>query len=183
MPLCCDPSAKDNSRGREADKYGYDSVSGGGFALAELPMMVLDAAPEIPGAYAVRDAEGTLCYIGYSKNILKKLRFHLDAVGPERAACCQIYAPRSDKISADLLEAVLEYWVRENGGVVPSGNMTERGMWEGPASRDVMSSAGFASAESRHEHDVRHKVLMRNLLYFIILSSVVKTFHFVAPFY
>lgn len=173
-PTCIESHGESSLEVGQGEIFSDSNTPRGGFGLAELPMVVLDAAPARPGAYAVRDVEGILRYIGYSKDISKKLRFHLDAVGPERAASCQVYAPQHDKITPDLLEAVLEYWVRENGGIVPSGNMEDRWIWEGNSS----ANASFSTEQSLDDRSMRHQVLMRNLLYFMIFSSIVKALHF-----
>jgi hypothetical protein len=131
------------------------------FALADLPVVALGAAPARAGAYAVRGPDGALAYVGYSRDVRARLAFHAAAVG-DAAAACQVYAPEdARKVSADMLEAVLEYWVGENGGV-PEGNLGARAMWEGRA-------AGVEDAARQQE------VLVRSVLTFILFSSALKT--------
>lgn len=121
-----------------------------GFALGDAPLRLfaeLGVRPERfakPGAYAVRDAGGTLCYVGYSKNIAAKLKFHSGLV-PDRCASFQVYIPPvpPEMISPEMLEGVLEYWVQENGGV-PHGNTSDRELWEvEPLSRKVLLGSIF----------------------------------------
>lgn len=133
------------------------------FALADLPLIALSSAPASPGAYAIRTSAGTLVYIGYTRNIAARLEFHLGAVGPSEAASVHIYAPADTrKLSADSLEAVLEFWVRENGGV-PEGNEAGREDWEG----------------ARDEREVRNEVLLKSVLTFVLFSSVLRTARYV----
>jgi hypothetical protein len=94
------------------------------------------------------------------------IRFHEQRVGPSRAATCQYYAPEDRPVGPDLLEAVLEYWVRENGGVIPEGNLADRTLWEG-SGRDAAPGTPQAQEE-------RQKVLTRMIFAFFAFSSVVK---------
>jgi hypothetical protein len=140
-----------------------------GFALADLPVVGLSDAPARAGAYAVRDTFGVVRYMGYSKDVQRKVRMHVAAVGDDRAAAVQVYAPDGGEVGADILEAVLEYWVQENGGVVPDGNAVgeERALWEG---------GGVTGPDGRERTAVEQReVLMRNIYAFLLLSSVLKT--------
>jgi hypothetical protein len=137
-----------------------------GFALADLPVVPLVNAPDRPGAYAVRDSDGKLAYLGYSRSVSSMIRFHEGRVGSGRAATCQYYAPEDRPVGPDLLEAVLEYWVRENGGVVPAGNLADRTLWEGTG-----REAAPGSPQAQEE---RQKVLTRMIFAFFAFSSVVK---------
>jgi hypothetical protein len=137
-----------------------------GFALADLPVLPLMDAPDRPGAYALRDSDGKLAYLGYSRSISSMIRFHEQRVGPSRASTCQYYAPEDRSVGPDLLEAVLEYWVRENGGVIPEGNLADRTLWEG-SGRDAAPGTPQAQEE-------RQKVLTRMIFAFFAFSSVVK---------
>jgi hypothetical protein len=144
----------------------------GGFALADLPALPLRDAPERPGAYAVRNADGALAYLGYSRNVATMLRFHEERVGAEQAASCQVYAPEDLPVGPDLLEAVLEYWVRENDGLVPDGNLTDRALWEG--------SGKNAAPGTPEAHSQQQKVLTRTIFAFFLVSSILKflQYHF-----
>lgn len=140
--------------------------SASSFALSDLPLLPLSSCPALPGAYAVRSASGALRYVGYSRDVRARLGFHLRAVGPEEAAGAHVYAPAdARKVTPDMLESVLEFWVQENGGVVPEGNSVARAAWEG-------------RVEGVEEAKRRHEVLVRNVLTFILFSSVLKTAHY-----
>lgn len=115
-----------------------------GFALTDLPQFsFIDFPPnadlfERPAAYAIRDEQNKVCYMGYSKNTAAKLNLHASLV-PEKCVRFQVYVPDMPKseITAQILENVLEFWVRENGGV-PAGNTVDRHMWEKTMDRKVL---------------------------------------------
>lgn len=133
------------------------------FGLADLLVQPLDSAPARPGAYAVRDVDGVLRYAGYSRDVRARLAFHKEAVGAEAAATCQVYAPDdSERVTAESLERVLEYWVSENDGVVPEGNIGGRDLWE---RRDPRSG--------------EQQVLFQQVLAFLLVSSALKTVQYV----
>lgn len=123
-----------------------------GFALRDAPLLDFQTLPlrgedfQRGGAYAIRDVDGHICYMGYSKNVAAKLRFHAQLV-PHRCASFQVYLPSlpPELISPDMLESVLEYWVRENGAV-PRGNTVDRHLWEqrDPVDRKVLFGSIFA---------------------------------------
>jgi hypothetical protein len=150
----------------------HPQAQSGGFALADLPALPIHDAPERPGAYAVRNSDGGLAYLGYSRNVATMLRFHEERVGAEKAASCQVYAPEDLPVGPDLLEAVLEYWVRENDGVVPDGNLANRALWEG--------SGKNAAPGTPEAHSQQQKVLTRTIFAFFLVSSVLKfmQYHF-----
>ena len=108
-----------------------------GFALGDVPKYSFDAlrglreALSKPGAYAVRDENGVLQYVGYAKDVYRRLEHHSRAVSAQMCGCFHTYVPNLPKqdVTPDLLEGVLEYWVAENGGM-PIGNTRQRSMWE-----------------------------------------------------
>lgn len=106
------------------------SISPKGFALRDATTYPFTARAtfSFPGAYAIRNETGQLCYIGYTKNLSAKLAFHEHLV-PDECHAFQLYVPPTQLVSPEMLENVLEYWVRENGGV-PRGNATDRQIWE-----------------------------------------------------
>ncbi|CAN8073320.1 unnamed protein product, partial [Agarophyton chilense] len=107
-----------------------------GFSLRDAPRVsfaqleMCDAALGTSGAYAIRADDGELVYMGYSKNVARKLHFHRETC-PTSCASFQTYVPPlpPELVSPDMLESVLEYWVRETGGV-PRGNSVDRELWE-----------------------------------------------------
>lgn len=138
-----------------------DISSTSGFALQDSPInMFVDLSDRQEafargGAYAIRDTAGQLCYMGYSKNIAAKLVFHARLV-PEKCVSFQVYVPPvpQELISPEMLENVLEYWVRENGGV-PTGNTVDRALWE-------------------QENPVDRKVLLGSIFFLFLISSILK---------
>lgn len=128
-----------------------DLNSSHGFALNDAPLYQFNIlsseqdAFEKGGAYAIRNPDGQVCYMGYSKNIASKLLFH-SSLQPEKCSSFQVYVPPvpAELISPEMLESVLEYWVRENGGV-PPGNTVDRPLWEqsNPTDRKVLFGSIF----------------------------------------
>mmetsp|Transcript_7662 Transcript_7662/g.23201 ORF Transcript_7662/g.23201 Transcript_7662/m.23201 type:complete len:274 (+) Transcript_7662:34-855(+) len=81
------------------------------------------------GAYAIFDETKTLQYIGYSRNVSAKLKFHASV---QREACryFKVFFPENpDDVTPDELENVLDVWIVQNGKV-PRGNTTDRDQWE-----------------------------------------------------
>lgn len=119
-----------------------------------------------PGAYAIRDEFGELQYVGYAKDVGRRLEIHEQNVPPSQCVTFQTYLPdlpRAD-ISPDLLEGVLEYWVGENGAM-PKGNTVERAVWEG----------GEAAPD--------RKVLYAAVFFLFFAHSLVKQFLYHATWY
>lgn len=165
----------DRNNDRDYENDPSDTITG--FSLHDLPTLPLEDAPARPGAYCVRDTNGTVQYMGYSKDLYNKLQFHLDAVGPILAAKCQWYAPTKSNpagadLGPDLLESVLEYWVSENGGI-PRGNTSDRYRWEDSTPSEHIHMGNSVAAEFSAEEE---KVIpMRGILAFFLFSSVLKT--------
>lgn len=138
-----------------------DITSTKGFALRDAVVYdFVDLAQshsrfEVPGAYAICDALGELHYMGYSKNVATKLMFHQKLV-PSKCASFRLYVPPvpPELISPEMLENVLEYWVRENGSV-PRGNNVDRALWENAKSAD-------------------RKVLLASIFMLFLISSILK---------
>lgn len=144
------------SRARAPRQRGAARMTAGGselaqgFALADAPLKYFEELNgdfsdwALPGAYAVRDEQGELRYVGYAKDVGRRLELHITQV-PQQCKSFQTYIPdlpRGD-VTPDLLEGVLEYWVGENGGM-PSGNTVDRARWEGTgADRKVLYAAVF----------------------------------------
>lgn len=150
-PLCNLRNPTQLAKSRRVWTCSHSQQENVGFALADAQIRLFvelqtDAVRwDAPGAYAIRDKGGTLQYIGYSKNVGKKLEFHAELL-PHLCNSFQTYIPKApvEEITPDMLEGVLEYWVRENG-FVPVGNTRDRGLWEGTApSRQVLLGAIFA---------------------------------------
>ncbi len=128
-----------------------------GFALGDAPEYLfadlgqLEDTLSKPGAYAVRDEYGTLQYVGYAKDVHRRLQHHARAV-PRLCVYFHTYVPAIPKqdVTPELLEGVLEYWVSENGGM-PAGNTQHRALWE---------SFGQVSCAARHSGGSRTNVFL-----------------------
>lgn len=138
-----------------------DITSTKGFALREAavyPFQLIDYAAEkfaCSGAYAIRDTAGQIAYMGYSKNIASKLIFHARLM-PQQCVSFQVYVPpaSAELVSPEMLENVLEFWLRENGSI-PKGNTVDRALWE-------------------QENPVDRKVLLATIFALFIFSSILK---------
>lgn len=122
----------------EANATSTPTAPGLGFALADARISTFASAGDFthlasPGAYAVRDGTGVVVYVGYARDVGKRLASHLATV-PGLCASFQTYLPdlSVEDVTPELLEGVLEYWIRETGGV-PRGNGPDRALWEGTA--------------------------------------------------
>lgn len=130
----------------------FISTSQRGFALQDAPKILftdLDMNSEplaTGGAYAIRDDTEEIMYMGYSKNVASKLSFHAKLL-PDKCSSFQVYIPPvpPELISAEMLENVLEYWVRETGSL-PKGNTVDRELWEqqDTKTRQVLLASMFA---------------------------------------
>lgn len=128
-----------------------DLTTSRGFALEEAKTHTFEAfnldqsAFQTGGAYAISDASDTVMYMGYTKNIATKLSFH-QRLQPQSCKTFRVYVPPvpPELMSPEMLESVLEYWVRENGSV-PRGNTIDRALWEQekPIDRQVLLGAIF----------------------------------------
>uniref|UniRef100_A0A7S3EAU3 GIY-YIG domain-containing protein n=2 Tax=Rhodosorus marinus TaxID=101924 RepID=A0A7S3EAU3_9RHOD len=106
--------------------------------LSDLEPVSLEALNNRPlqyarvGAYAVFDGADELRYVGYSRNVFAKLRLHA-VLQPQACVTFRLYFPAADQdVSPQDLENVLDMWIVQNGKI-PSGNTTERELWESPA--------------------------------------------------
>ncbi|MGD1907742.1 MAG: GIY-YIG nuclease family protein [Leptolyngbyaceae cyanobacterium] len=98
-------------------------------ALSTLPFIpYLDATGQIPtdcqgkvGIYGIFDAEQTLQFVGYSRDVYVSLKQHL----VRQPGVCHSYKLETiDRPSRTLLEGIRTAWIDENGGL-PSGNENE----------------------------------------------------------
>lgn len=141
-----------------------------GFSLRDIPSFNfedLSANSEslsVSGVYAIRGPDQSLMYMGYSKNVAAKLQFH-QTLQPQNCVSFHVYVPPlpPELISPDLLESVLEYWVRETG-TVPRGNTVDRALWENP-------------------NPIPRKVLLASILLLFFFSSLFKQVMFFATRY
>ncbi|MEP0958930.1 GIY-YIG nuclease family protein [Leptolyngbya sp. FACHB-1515] len=85
----------------------------------------LDSQFEGIGVYAIFDAEKTLQYIGYSRDVSLSLKQHL-VRRPQQ--CYWLKVQTIDRPSRAILEEIRTAWIAENG-VVPSGNGSDEAGW------------------------------------------------------
>ncbi|GJQ09669.1 hypothetical protein GpartN1_g1460.t1 [Galdieria partita] len=124
--------------------------------LQELPLIPVDEIYSKSfrwnrtGCYALFNDDHLLCYVGYTKNLQKKIAFHAK-LQPNNCKFFKAYVVDSPKVSASFLEKVLDSWLLEYGSV-PPGNSTERHLWEGKWERrssveeKVQSTVGSATS-------------------------------------
>ncbi|KAA8496398.1 hypothetical protein FVE85_0127 [Porphyridium purpureum] len=104
------------------------------------------------GAYAIFDARRSMQYLGYSKNVRRKLLMHASV---QRGACqyFKMYTPPSaDASGPDELERVLKSWVLQNGRL-PPGNGPDRLLWEVPLARSSLD-------EQERQERVRERAIV-----------------------
>lgn len=77
------------------------------------------------GVYAIFDAEKTLQYVGYSRDVSLSLRQHL-VRRPQQ--CYWIKVQTIDRPSRTILEEIRTAWIAENG-TVPIGNSDDEANW------------------------------------------------------
>ncbi|KAJ8903918.1 hypothetical protein NDN08_000449 [Rhodosorus marinus] len=142
-----DPRTKISVRRRSSGSFrrgvnlGMQGEVGGSrkkIFLSDLESVSLEALNNRPlqyakvGAYAVFDGADELRYVGYSRNVFAKLRLHA-VLQPQACVSFRTYFPDADHdVSPQDLENVLDMWIVQNGKI-PSGNTTERELWESPA--------------------------------------------------
>lgn len=128
---------------RDANQHTF-----GDFQIDETPF-------QCAGAYAISDLTDQVVYMGYSKNVALKLSFH-SRLQPQHCSTFRVYTPPvpPELISPDMLENVLEYWIREIGDV-PRGNSVDRAIWE-------------------QETPIDRKVLFASIFFIFLASSIMK---------
>ena len=77
------------------------------------------------GVYAIFDAEKTLQFVGYSRDVSLSLKQHL-VRRPQQ--CYWIKVQTIDRPSRTVLEEIRAAWLAENGSV-PAGNSTDEVLW------------------------------------------------------
>eukprot|EP00871_Galdieria_phlegrea_P004078 jgi/Galph1/4671/GphlegSOOS_G3359.1 len=120
--------------------------------LHELPLVPIDEIDKKGfrwnhvGCYALYNAEHQLCYVGYTKNIQRKVAFHAK-LQPTRCKFFKAFIVDKPNVSAVELERVLDAWLLEYGSI-PIGNSTERHLWEGK--KVTMNNARVHVAEQEN---------------------------------
>lgn len=160
------------TRDMGGDISSSKSTPPSGFALSDATICSFqsfndDETPfQVGGAYAIFDSSDTIVYMGYTKNVATKLSFH-QSLQPKSCISFKVYVPSvpPELMSPDMLENVLEYWVREIG-TVPKGNSVDRLLWEQDAKKST-----------------DRKVLFASILALFLISSIIKqVFYFTTPY-
>jgi len=103
--------------------------------LQELPLIPIDEIYSKSfrwnriGCYALYNGDQALCYVGYTKNLQRKIAFHAK-LQPDNCKFFKAFVVENPKVSAAYLEKILDAWLLEYGSV-PPGNSTQRHLWEG----------------------------------------------------
>lgn len=165
-----DEPTNSNLKPMELNEKMEKMASSSGFALRDareytFSDFAIDETPfQSGGAYAISDPKGQVVYMGYSRNVAAKLAFHA-RLQPQSCSSFRMYVPPvpPELISPDMLENVLEYWVREIGDV-PRGNTVDRALWE-------------------QENPINRKVLFTAIFSLFLVSSIVKQVFYFATRY
>eukprot|EP00188_Purpureofilum_apyrenoidigerum_P000954 Plantae.Rhodophyta-Purpureofilum_apyrenoidigerum.ctg14859.p1 GENE.Plantae.Rhodophyta-Purpureofilum_apyrenoidigerum.ctg14859~~Plantae.Rhodophyta-Purpureofilum_apyrenoidigerum.ctg14859.p1 ORF type:complete len:293 (+),score=31.26 Plantae.Rhodophyta-Purpureofilum_apyrenoidigerum.ctg14859:25-879(+) len=111
------------------------SAKGTRVFLRDLPLYSFEEVLRSPisyagvGAYAIFDETRTLQYVGYSRNVSAKLKFHASV---QKEACRYfkvLFLDDPDMVTPDELENVLDVWILQNGKI-PRGNTVDSDKWE-----------------------------------------------------
>jgi hypothetical protein len=94
------------------------------------------------GVYAIFDAEKTLQFIGYSRDVSLSLKQHL-VRQPHR--CYWVKVQTIDRPSRTLLDDMRAAWIIENGAV-PVGNAAEEAIWNQPIDAKLKMTAAEQAA-------------------------------------
>ncbi|MGF1535093.1 MAG: GIY-YIG nuclease family protein [Elainellaceae cyanobacterium] len=112
-------------------------------ALAELPFIpYVNADGQLPdisavGIYAIFDADKTLQFVGYSRDIGLSLQQHLIRC-PQQ--CHWVKAHTIERPKRSTLEEIQSAWLAENGAV-PPGNREEETRWTQPVDAKLQMTA------------------------------------------
>lgn len=110
------------------------------------------------GLYAIYDADHTLQYVGYSRDIYLSLKQHLVR---QPAACHWLKVQAIERPSRTVLEEMRSRWLAENG-TVPPGNANAADAWNQPIdAKQSMSEA--QKAEYAALEDVAQVKYLKNL--------------------
>ncbi|HEY9638868.1 MAG TPA: GIY-YIG nuclease family protein [Coleofasciculaceae cyanobacterium] len=134
-------------------------------ALAELDYIpYLNPAGQITsqfdgkvGVYAIFDAEKTLQFIGYSRDVSLSLKQHL-VRQPQR--CYWLKVQTIDRPSRTVLDELREAWIAENGAV-PLGNAAEEAAWNQPIDAKLQMTAAEQAAYEASDDIGRVKTLKK----------------------
>ncbi len=109
------------------------------------PIPYLDETGNLPqalegkiGVYAIFDAEQSLKYVGYSRNIYLSLKQHLVR---QPQSCYGLKVKTIDRPSRTILEEIKGAWIAENASI-PTGNAAEENQWNQPINvKPLMTAA------------------------------------------
>ncbi len=133
-------------------------------SLASLPAIAyLDDLGQLPdayqakvGVYAILDADHSLQYVGYSRDVSLSLKQHL-VRRPQACYWLKVYT--IDRPSRTILETVRDAWILENG-TTPSGNAADADGWNHPIdAKTQMTAAEQADYDNALTEAGQSKVL------------------------
>lgn len=107
------------------------------------------------GVYAVFDADRTLQYVGYSRDVSLSLKQHLVS-HPQQ--CYWLKVQTIDRPSRTILEEIRTAWITENG-TVPLGNGAEEVNWTQPIDAKQFMTAEEQAAYAAGDDLTRMKTL------------------------
>lgn len=108
------------------------------------------------GVYAIFDADQTLQYIGYSRDVYSSLKQHL-VRQPQH--CYWLKIAISDRPNRTVLEETRDQWMAENGST-PQGNGPEAALWSQPIDvKQRMTTAEQAAYQAAIDELSQIKVL------------------------
>lgn len=107
------------------------------------------------GVYAIFDAEKTLQYVGYSRDVSLSLKQHL-VRRPQQ--CYWLKVQTIDRPSRTILEEIRTAWIAENGAV-PIGNAAEEASWTQAIDAKVQLTSEERSAFAAGDELIKMKLL------------------------
>jgi hypothetical protein len=117
------------------------------------------------GVFAIYDAEGSVQYVSYSRNVVSSLKSLRGRVGEAKCSSVRVRVySEASLITRSKMEEEKGRWLEEVAGMAP-GNSSEKDLWEGNngASGKNGSSVALMSEEERREYEEK-KLKMRKAM-------------------
>jgi hypothetical protein len=132
-------------------------------SLAELETIpYLDEAGNLPeqlqgkiGVYAIFDADKTLQFVNYSRDVYLSLKQHLVR---QPQACCWVKVQTNDRPNRTQLEAIRDAWIQENGSI-PIGNRSDESVWTQPIDAKLTMTEAEKETYEKSDDLARMKLL------------------------
>lgn len=107
------------------------------------------------GVYAIFDADKTLQYVGYSRDVFSSLKQHLIRRSP---LCYWVKVQTITKPNRTALEAMRDAWIAENG-TCPLGNGEDEPLWTQPIDAKLQMTDEEQAAYARQDDMGKTKTL------------------------